>query len=103
MLKTTGISHVVLNVRDLDKMVDFYTKTLGLMISHQTPGRMVFMTADPDKDDHMIALAKGLEGEGNNLLAHMAWKVASVADVKGYYDYFKEQGITIDHCVSHAY
>ncbi len=102
MLKTTGISHVVLNVRDLETMVDFYVNTLGLTITHQNPGRMVFMTADPEKDDHMIALAKGLEGE-SNLLAHIAWKVPSVADVKGYYNYFKEKGIPIDHCVSHAY
>src|SRR2546427_9610208 len=103
MLKTIGISHVVLNVRDLDTMVDFYVKTLGLTISHQNPGRMVFMSADTEKDDHMIALAKGLEGENNNLLAHIAWKVASVVDVKGYYQYFKENGIPIDHNVSHAY
>ena len=96
------LSHVVVNVRDLDTMVAFYQEHLGLVITHQTPGRMVFMTPDPEIEDHQLALAKGIEGE-SNVLAHVAWHVPTVADVKTFYNHFKVAGVPIHHCVSHAY
>lgn len=102
MPKVTGLSHIVLHVHDLDHMVAFYRDVLGLTITHQNPGRMVFMTADPEVEDHQIALAVGREGDAR-LLAHIAWHVASVDDVKSAYEQFKATGIPIDHTVSHAY
>jgi catechol 2,3-dioxygenase-like lactoylglutathione lyase family enzyme len=92
----------VLYVNDLDKMVAFYRDVLGLIKYHEHPGRMVFLTPDPELDDHQLALAKGREGQAK-LLGHIAWRVDTPADVKAFYDQFKAQGITVDHCVSHAY
>jgi catechol 2,3-dioxygenase-like lactoylglutathione lyase family enzyme len=102
MPKIKGISHVVLYVNDLDKMVTFYRDVLGLIKYREYPGRMVFLTPDPDIDDHQIALAKGCEGTAK-LIGHIAWRVETPADVKAFYDRFKAQGVPIDHCVSHAY
>lgn len=102
MPKLKGLSHVVLHVRDLDKMVAFYRDVLGLIKNYEIAGRMVFMTSDPEIEDHELALAKGLEGD-SNLLAHIAWRVETVADVKAYYERFKAQGVPIDRCVSRAY
>ena len=102
MPKIKGISHVVLYVNDLDKMVTFYRDVLGLIKYREYPSRMVFLTPDPDIDDHQIALAKGREGTAK-LIGHIAWRVETPADVKAFYDRFKAQGVPIDHCVSHAY
>lgn len=102
MPKIKGLSHVVLYVRDLDKMVAFYRDVLGLIKYREHPGRMAFMTPDPDLDDHQLALAKGREGDAK-LLAHIAWRVDTPADVKAFYEKFKAEGVPIDHCVSHAY
>ncbi len=102
MPKITGLSHIVLHVKDLDKMVDFYTNMLGLIKYRENPGRMVFLTADPTIDDHQLALVKGRE-DGGKLIAHIAWKVETPAEIKEFYDRFKAQGVPIDHCVSHAY
>ena len=102
MPKITGLSHVVLYVNDLDKMVAFYRDVLGLIQYHEHPGRMVFLTPDPDIDDHQLALAKGREGDAK-ILAHIAWRVDTPADVKAFYERFKAQGVPIHHCVSHAY
>src|SRR5436190_13292875 len=102
MPQVGSLSHVVVNVRDLDAMVAFYQEHLNLKITHQTPGRMVFMTPDPEVEDHQLALAAGLEGE-SNILAHIAWHVPTVADVKTFYEHFKASGVPIHHCVSHAY
>jgi catechol-2,3-dioxygenase len=63
---------------------------------------MVFLTPDPSLEDHQLALAKGREGTAK-LIAHIAWRVDTPADVKEFYERFKAQGVPIDHCVSHAY
>ena len=102
MPKIKGISHVVLYVNDLDKMVAFYRDVLGLVTTHERPGQMVFMTPDPAIDDHQLALAKGREGKAK-LIGHIAWRVETPADVKAFYEAFKARGVPIDHCVSHAY
>jgi catechol 2,3-dioxygenase-like lactoylglutathione lyase family enzyme len=97
-----GLSHVVLYVKDLDKMVAFYRDVLGLVKYRENAGRMVFLTADPNTEDHELALTKGREGNAK-IVAHIAWRVDTPADVKAYYDRFKALGVPIDHCVSHAY
>lgn len=102
MPKVKSISHVVLYVKDLDEMVNFYTNVLGLIKYRENPGRMVFLTPDPQLDDHQLALAKGREGSAK-LIGHIAWKVDTPAEVKEFYERFKAHGVTIDHCVSHAY
>lgn len=102
MPKIRGLSHVVLYVNDLEKMVAFYRDVLGLIKYRENPGRMVFMTPDPEIDDHQIALAKGREGQAK-LIGHIAWRVDTPADVKAYYERFKAHRVPIDHCVSHAY
>jgi catechol 2,3-dioxygenase-like lactoylglutathione lyase family enzyme len=102
MPKIRGLSHVVLYVNDLNKMVSFYTDVLGLVKYRENDGRMVFLTSDPHKEDHELALAKGREGQAK-LIAHIAWKVDTPAEVKEFYERFKATGVPIDHCVSHAY
>jgi catechol 2,3-dioxygenase-like lactoylglutathione lyase family enzyme len=97
-----GLSHVVLHVNDLGKMVSFYRDVLGLVKYREYPGRMVFLTPDPKIEDHQLALTKGREGNAK-IIAHIAWRVETPADVKEYYDRFKALGVPIDHCVSHAY
>jgi catechol 2,3-dioxygenase-like lactoylglutathione lyase family enzyme len=102
MPKIKGLSHVVLYVNDLEKMTAFYRDVLGLIKYREHSGRMVFMTADPQIEDHQLALARGREGEAK-IIAHIAWRAETPADVKAYYERFKALGVPIDHCVSHAY
>ena len=102
MGKIRGLSHVVLHVNDLEKMVGFYRDVLGLVKYREHEGRMVFLTADPAAEDHELALVKGREGNAK-LIAHIAWRMDTPADVKEFYDKFKSLGVPIDHCVSHAY
>lgn len=97
-----GLSHVVLYVNDLDKMVAFYRDVLGLVKYRENAGRMVFLTSDPNTEDHELALTKGREGTAK-IVAHIAWRVDTPTDVKAYYERFKALGVPIDHCVSHAY
>ena len=50
MNKILGIDHVALNVRNIDKSVEFYTKVLGLKITQREPskpGVEYFLDAGP--------------------------------------------------------
>jgi catechol 2,3-dioxygenase-like lactoylglutathione lyase family enzyme len=102
MPKIKGLSHVVLYVNDLEKMAAFYRDFLGLVRYREHAGRMIFMTPDPEIEDHQLALAKGREGQAK-IIAHIAWRVETPAEVKEYYERCKAMGVPIDHCVSHAY
>ncbi len=39
MINIQGIDHVAFNVRDLDKSLEFYTKTIGLKITEREPSK----------------------------------------------------------------
>ena len=39
MIKIQGIDHVAINVRDIDKSVEFYTKAIGLKITEREPSK----------------------------------------------------------------
>lgn len=39
MINIQGIDHVALNVRDIDKSVEFYTKVLGLRVTQREPSK----------------------------------------------------------------
>ncbi len=61
-----SFSHVGLFVADLPKMVDFYTRVLGLVISDRAVrkdgGEIVFMTLDP-REHHQVVFASGRPAE----------------------------------------
>ena len=100
----TGLSHIVLHVRDMEKMVAFYRDVLGLTVhqGHRDANRLVFLTSDPKSEDHEIAFTRGRDGDAKIIL-HIAFRVDSPASVKAYYDRFVATGVPIDHTVSHAY
>jgi catechol 2,3-dioxygenase len=103
-MKVSGLSHVVLHVNDMDKMVAFYTEVLGLTVhqGHRPTNPLVFLTANPETDDHEIAFIRGRDGDAQ-IVNHIAFRVESPEVVKAYYDQFVATGVPIDHTVSHSY
>jgi catechol 2,3-dioxygenase-like lactoylglutathione lyase family enzyme len=80
----TKIGHVVLNCRDLERSVKFYTQILGFKISdiyepEMVPGGMVFMRFNADH--HGVGLVGAMTGSAENIeLHHLAFEVDSVDD-----------------------
>ncbi len=81
----TKIGHVVLNCRDLEASVRFYTHVLGFRISdiygdEMIPGGMVFMRFNADH--HGVALIGSLPDSSPNIeLHHMAFAVSTLDEV----------------------
>ena len=60
MPRVTGLGHVGIYVRDLERMVAFYRDVMGMQITKQNWRiGIVFLSADPDAVDHEIALMRG--------------------------------------------
>ncbi len=84
-------SHAVMYVRDLETMIDFYNKVLGFEVSDRgplgpdSPIEVVFLS-QAGSDHHQLAFAP-VRGEGaSTTLDHIAFRVDSLAEVKGVAD-----------------
>jgi catechol 2,3-dioxygenase len=94
------IGHVVLNVSDLERSVEFYTQILGFKVSdvypeNMVPGGMVFMRCATDH--HGVALVGSMKGPSSNVeLNHFAFEVGTLDDVIRARDYLKKHKVPID-------
>ena len=79
------IGHVVLNCRDLERSIRFYTEVLGFQVSdvypeEMVPGGMAFLRCNTDH--HGIGLVGSLDRAATNIdLNHLAFEVGSLDEV----------------------
>ena len=101
MGRISGLSHVGVFVKDLDTMTQFYCETLGLTESHRNGDRMVFLTADVEKEDHEVVLVRGRDGDAK-IIQQLSFRVGTIEDVKAFYQTFQHMGVEIQQTVSHG-
>ena len=101
MGKISGLSHVGVFVKDLDTMTQFYCETLGLTESHRNADRMVFLTADVEKEDHEVVLVRGRDGDAK-IIQQLSFRVGTIEDVRAFYQTFQQMGVEIQQTVSHG-
>ncbi len=101
MGKISGLSHVGVFVKDLDTMTQFYCETLGLTESHRNGDRMVFLSADVEKEDHEVVLVRGRDGDAK-IIQQLSFRVGTIEDVKAFYQTFQQMGVEIQQTVSHG-
>ena len=101
MGRISGLSHVGVFVKDLDTMTQFYCETLGLTESHRNGDRMVFLTADVEKEDHEVVLVRGRDGDAK-IIQQLSFRVGTIKDVKAFYQTFQQMGVEIQQTVSHG-
>jgi catechol 2,3-dioxygenase len=80
------LSHVGLYVRDVPKMIDFYTKVLGFVVSDGAPdGRITFLSRNPS-DHHQVVLVRGRETAPETFMVQqVSFNVGNLAAVQRAY------------------
>jgi catechol 2,3-dioxygenase len=80
-------SHAVINARNLDEMLDFYTSVMGFTVTDRGPmgppgaPEIVFMSNSSD-EHHQIAMAGQRDDSPSTSLNHLAFRVETFAEVK---------------------
>jgi catechol 2,3-dioxygenase-like lactoylglutathione lyase family enzyme len=100
----TGLGHVGIYVRDLERMVAFYRDLLGMQVTKQNWRLgIVFLSADPVAVDHEIALMRGRpSGDDPHLIQQISMRVASLDDLRAFHRRLRADGYRIERVVNHA-
>ncbi len=112
MIKLQRIGHILLTVRDLERSKAFYTDILGFKVLEQDPNHGglflslgeygntldLFPSTDPDAYPRPQSGLGRREGLG---MKHVAFAVATEADLKQAYFALKDAGVTIHRAVDH--
>tara|TARA_R110002126_G_scaffold9801_1_gene44139 strand:+ start:5862 stop:6437 length:576 start_codon:yes stop_codon:yes gene_type:complete len=80
------ISHIGIYVTGLDRMVDFYGRVLGFMVTDRGPlpsgaPEYVFMSRDPN-EHHQLILVSGRPADVPSQIVQLSLKVPSLADMR---------------------
>src|SRR5439155_628554 len=94
----------LLKVRDARASRDFYTRTLGLKVSHEDLEHgAVFLSFG--REHHELALFQLATGEPPDSkqpgLHHMAWQVGSFAELQAAYRELCELGVAVESTIEH--
>jgi catechol-2,3-dioxygenase len=89
-----SFNHVGIYVFDLEKMVEFYSRVLGYMVTdHGHAGNgieMVFMSRDP-ADHHQVVLAAGRAPDAPSQINQLSFLTPRLNDLKTFHDALKEE------------
>ena len=104
MPRVTGLGHVGLYVRDLERMVGFYRDVMGMQVTKQNwRAGAVFLSADPEAVDHEIALMRGRpSADDPHLIQQISMRVESLADLRTFHRRLVTEGYRIERVVNHA-
>jgi catechol 2,3-dioxygenase-like lactoylglutathione lyase family enzyme len=100
------LSHVGVYVKDMPKMVDFYTGFLGFAVSDRGAsrggGEIVFMTRDP-REHHQFVLANGRPEDMNfNIVNQLSFRVDSLGTLRELHAGLGDEDIEMLGPVSHG-
>ncbi len=99
------LSHCGVYARDVSKMVDFYTKVVGLVVSDRgigsRGGELAFMTAAPGHH-HQFVIVSGRAPEGVSTVNQLSFKVPDLDALKTLYGRAREAGIETIRQTSHG-
>ena len=100
------LQHVNVYVRNVERSKKWYEDLLGLHVYEYRPGRAAFLTADKEQSHEVALMQLGddapLQQKGQVGLNHMAWRLASLDDLKEFYQRIKEKGVKPEHISDHG-
>jgi catechol-2,3-dioxygenase len=103
-IRIRKIGHVGLYCRDLPKMVDFYTRVLGFLVSDVNEKGMTFLRFGADHHSFVLAKmpeADAKQGAGATVLQQIAMEVGSLDALKRIRRHLAAQGVTLKGKIKH--
>jgi len=100
------LSHLEIVVDELGPMERFYTGLLGFDVTDRSvrtgEGEMVFLSQDPDEHHQVVLRQAERESSSDTLLDHIAFRIASLADLRTFHERAMEAGVDNIETVSHG-
>ena len=103
-IRVQKIGHVGLYCRDLDPMIDFYTRVLGFQVSDRNEKGMVFLRFGPDHHSFVLAsMPAGDRGKaaGPTLIQQISFEVADLVILKRIRAYLLAKGARVLGPIKH--
>jgi catechol-2,3-dioxygenase len=103
MPHVTGLGHIGLYVRDVDRLAAFYRDFLGMQVTKRAPdGRAVFLSSDPEQVDHEIALMIDPDGGTTQNIQQISMRVPGFEDLQEFHRrILADPELRIDRVVTH--
>ncbi|MBX9914424.1 MAG: VOC family protein [Pseudomonadaceae bacterium] len=87
-----GLRHLALQVPNLEACERFYREVLGMRVLHRANPDLVYLTCGNDN----LSLGRAhVPNHGQGSVDHYGFVVDSLADLHAWYEYLKEQGVTL--------
>jgi catechol 2,3-dioxygenase-like lactoylglutathione lyase family enzyme len=90
------ITHVGIYVRDMDRMIEFYTRVLGLILTDRGPyyrgGEICFLSRKAD-EHHQVVFASGRGAQVPSTINQISFFVADLATLRDYHAALAAEGI----------
>jgi catechol-2,3-dioxygenase len=99
--RVVGLGHIGVYVQDLELMAGFYRDFLGMTVT-KTADNGVFLSSDPARSDHEIALLKGRPSlDDPHLIQQISLRVETLDDLRDFLRRIKAEG-RLERVISHA-
>jgi catechol 2,3-dioxygenase-like lactoylglutathione lyase family enzyme len=90
------ITHVGIFVRDMDRMLEYYIRMLGLMLTDRGPyyrgGEIAFLSRKAD-EHHQVVFASGRPPGEKSTINQISFLVADLEALRSYYAAFAAEGV----------
>jgi len=100
------LTHVGVQVRDLDQMIAFYQRTLGLVLTdrgeYYMGGEIAFMSRNPN-EHHQLVVASGRKDDPSTTpINQISFRVDSLEDLITYYKNLLADEVPIQRTITHG-
>ena len=102
MSRVTSLGHVGIAVQDMDKMLDFYTRILGLTPTDGggPEGRGIFLSAHPETEHHEFLISRAPDRHTN--AQQISFTIGSLDDLREMYHSIRDYGIDTFRITNHG-